>query len=224
MEKSAGFKICWEAVFYFLPLSHQVFIQYIMDKRQEYPTPPVGHKPSSYNLPSVIVIYTLVIILGIGLCFCLRKANRLVPNRYSFPLILRSNNDQGNARGRGRRQRQQDPFDDIDDEESRQGLLNDFSDQDDIDEELNDTQHHNDSLATQARTNNYKSHSDAGDSNDGDDDDFGDLQEASSPSSATATKTDNRSNMFVVVDDDDDDSTGGSSRLPQFGNSGKKSD
>ncbi|ORZ07639.1 hypothetical protein BCR42DRAFT_397181 [Absidia repens] len=102
-----------------------------MDKRQEYPTPPVGHKPSSYDLPSVIVI------VCIGLCFCLRKANRLVPNRYSFPLILRSGNDQGNSRGRGRRQRQQDPFDDIDDEESRQGLLNDFSDQDDIDEELN---------------------------------------------------------------------------------------
>jgi hypothetical protein len=73
-----------------------------------------------------------VIILGVGLCFCLRKANRLVPNRYSFPLILRGGggNDEGN-----RRRGHQNQFSTIDDEESRQGLLNDFSDQGDSDGE-----------------------------------------------------------------------------------------
>ncbi|KAI8331340.1 hypothetical protein BC941DRAFT_438906 [Chlamydoabsidia padenii] len=89
---------------------------------------PVGQKPSSYDIPSMIVIYTIVIVLGVGLCFCLRKANRLVPNRYSFPLILRG--DDGD-----RRRGQQNQFTNLDDEESRQGLLNDFSDQEDTDDE-----------------------------------------------------------------------------------------
>lgn len=73
-----------------------------------------------------------MIVLGVGLCFCLRKANRLVPNRYSFPLILRGGggNDDGN-----RQRSHQNQFNTIDDEESRQGLLNDFSDQDDSDGE-----------------------------------------------------------------------------------------
>jgi hypothetical protein len=121
---------------------------------------PVGQKPSSYDIPSMIVIvrrstwynwhalyanrltlffaifwgaqYTLVIILGVGLCFCLRKANRLVPNRYSFPLILRGG---GGGEESNRRRGQQNQFTTIDDEESRQGLLNDFSDQEDSDGE-----------------------------------------------------------------------------------------
>ncbi|KAI9308182.1 hypothetical protein BJ944DRAFT_118174 [Cunninghamella echinulata] len=52
-------------------------------------SPPPVHSPDHYDIPSMIVIYILVVVLGVGMCFCLRKANRLVPNKYSFPLTLR---------------------------------------------------------------------------------------------------------------------------------------
>ncbi|KAI8350628.1 hypothetical protein EDC96DRAFT_448241, partial [Choanephora cucurbitarum] len=58
-------------------------------------------------------------LLGIGMCFCLHRANRLIPNRFSFPLMER----------RG-------PFDLGSEEE---GLLNQYSDvEDDHDAELID--------------------------------------------------------------------------------------
>ncbi|KAI8883922.1 hypothetical protein K501DRAFT_183473 [Backusella circina FSU 941] len=31
----------------------------------------------------------ILVILGIGMCFCLQRANRLIPNRFNFPLVDR---------------------------------------------------------------------------------------------------------------------------------------
>ncbi|KAI8081520.1 uncharacterized protein BX664DRAFT_195522 [Halteromyces radiatus] len=141
-------------------------------------------------MPTVIVVYTLVIILGIGLCFCLRKANRLVPNKYSFPMMLRSS---------GNRAQQWTERDELEDEESRQGLLNDFEDQDDMeDDEQVYAQRHNPVITTNIKTSNRP------DDND-DSDGFGDLQ----------TVSNKTSNAFVVsMDDDemdDDDNVNGQS-------------
>ncbi|ORX61699.1 hypothetical protein DM01DRAFT_1128043 [Hesseltinella vesiculosa] len=54
-------------------------------------------------------------MLGVGLCVCLRKANTLVPNRYSFPLVSRHRPPH---------------LDDLGDEETRHGLLQDYDDDD----------------------------------------------------------------------------------------------
>ncbi|SAM02378.1 hypothetical protein [Absidia glauca] len=104
----------------------------------------------------------------VGLCFCLRKANRLVPNRYSFPLILRG----GGGEESNRRGGQQNQFTTIDDEESRQGLLNDFNDQDDSDgehEQVDTHRYHHDPI---------QSLDDHNGNDDLEGDEFGDLQGA----------------------------------------------
>ncbi|KAI8972050.1 hypothetical protein BDF20DRAFT_888222 [Mycotypha africana] len=53
------------------------------------------------------------------MCFCLRRANRLIPNRFSFPLVERAFSRQP-ARG----------FYDLGSEEEEAGLLNSYSDSD----------------------------------------------------------------------------------------------
>ncbi|KAI8644284.1 hypothetical protein BD408DRAFT_413614 [Parasitella parasitica] len=65
--------------------------------------------------------------MGVGMCFCLRRANRLIPNRFSFPLV-----DRGERRGRG--------FHDLGAEE--EGLLSHYSDdmEDEDDAEAIDNQ------------------------------------------------------------------------------------
>ncbi|KAL0094089.1 hypothetical protein F4703DRAFT_1833719 [Phycomyces blakesleeanus] len=62
-------------------------------------------------------------LLGLGMCFCLRKANRLIPNRLSFPLVSTQPKDiAGNRRGRG--------YDASDveqgDTDAHQGLLSEY--------------------------------------------------------------------------------------------------
>lgn len=57
------------------------------------------------------------------MCFCLRRANRLIPNRFSFPLVERS---------------EQRGFYDIGTEE--EGLLHNYSDDEDNDAEVIDNQ------------------------------------------------------------------------------------
>ncbi|KAI9490407.1 hypothetical protein BDB00DRAFT_875308 [Zychaea mexicana] len=42
--------------------------------------------PKDYDIPSTIVIYIVVLLLGVGMCFCLKRANRLLPNQRSFQL------------------------------------------------------------------------------------------------------------------------------------------
>ncbi|ORY97235.1 hypothetical protein BCR43DRAFT_233424 [Syncephalastrum racemosum] len=81
--------------------------------------------PKDIDLPSTIVVYVLVCLLGIGMCFCLKRANRLLPNPLSFPLRPR-------ASDRERRRRGYDQADEeLGDPESREGLL---ASQDDIDD------------------------------------------------------------------------------------------
>lgn len=60
-----------------------------------------------------------MISLGVGMCFCLRRANRLIPSRFSFPLV-----DRGQRRQRG-------PLELGAEEE---GLLNNYSDMEDEDD------------------------------------------------------------------------------------------
>ncbi|KAI8365175.1 uncharacterized protein BYT42DRAFT_589057 [Radiomyces spectabilis] len=74
--------------------------------------------PKDYDLPATIVIYSLMVILGIGLCFCLRRANRLIPNRLLIPLSSRM--------GNGRSSRGFDLASQLDEEE-QQGLLSAYS-------------------------------------------------------------------------------------------------
>lgn len=57
--------------------------------------------------------------MGVGMCFCLKRANRLIPNRFSFPLV-----DRGERRERG--------FHNLEAEE--EGLLSHYSDVEDEDD------------------------------------------------------------------------------------------
>ncbi|CEP19695.1 hypothetical protein [Parasitella parasitica] len=57
--------------------------------------------------------------MGVGMCVCLRRANRLIPNRFSFPLV-----DRGDRRERG--------FHNLGAEE--EGLLSHYSDMEDEDD------------------------------------------------------------------------------------------
>ncbi|KAI9265882.1 hypothetical protein EDC94DRAFT_604344 [Helicostylum pulchrum] len=72
--------------------------------------------PDDIDLPATIVLYVILIILGVGMCFCLRRANRLIPNRFSFPLVDRAE------------ERQRGQYDVATEEE---GLLSDYSDMED---------------------------------------------------------------------------------------------
>ncbi|KAI8083217.1 uncharacterized protein B0P05DRAFT_47530 [Gilbertella persicaria] len=45
--------------------------------------------PDDFDWPATIFLYVILIMLGIGMCFCLQRANRLIPNRFSFPLVER---------------------------------------------------------------------------------------------------------------------------------------
>lgn len=93
--------------------------------------------------------------MGVGMCFCLRRANRLIPNRFNFPLV-----DRGERRQRG--------FHDLGAEE--EGLLSHYSDMEDEDDaEVIDNQN---SL-------HVPRHSNEGENEDEDetqDEDFGHLQ------------------------------------------------
>ncbi|CAO3626834.1 unnamed protein product [Cunninghamella blakesleeana] len=174
-----------------------------MEARQ---SPPTAKAPDHYDIPTMIVIYTLVTLLGVGMCFCLRKANCLVPNKYSFPLALR--------RSYNRKQ------DDESNEDLRQGLLNDYSDQEDEDEEQRigtsrgnqrrslDRYHLEDDYEedqgrelTDIQPSQHHHYSD----ND-DDDEFGALQEAPPiEAESSAPPTTKKPVVFVVDDEDEDD-------------------
>ncbi|KAI7863770.1 hypothetical protein BDF14DRAFT_1745268 [Spinellus fusiger] len=43
--------------------------------------------------------YVLAVLLVVGMCFCLKKANRLIPNRFSFPLVSTHYQERGRTRG-----------------------------------------------------------------------------------------------------------------------------
>ncbi|KAF1802375.1 hypothetical protein FB192DRAFT_1255723, partial [Mucor lusitanicus] len=89
---------------------------------------------------------------GVGMCFCLKRANRLIPNRFSFPLV-----DRGARRERG--------FHDLGAEE--EGLLSHYSDvEDEGDAEVIDNQN---ALRISRR-------SDDDDDDDEEQEDFGQLQ------------------------------------------------
>ncbi|KAI7900410.1 uncharacterized protein BX663DRAFT_517471 [Cokeromyces recurvatus] len=51
----------------------------------------IKRSPDDFDWTTTICLYVILIILGIGMCFCLKRANRLIPNRFSFPLVDRGN-------------------------------------------------------------------------------------------------------------------------------------
>jgi hypothetical protein len=67
----------------------------------------------------MLIQYVVLIVLSIGMCLCLRQANRLIPNRFSFPLV-------------DRRQERQRGLYDLGVEE--EGLLSHYSDVEDEDD------------------------------------------------------------------------------------------
>ncbi|KAI8065651.1 hypothetical protein BC940DRAFT_303942 [Gongronella butleri] len=105
-----------------------------METRQTQSDLPVGHRPSSFDIPTMIVVYTLVLVLAVGLCFCLRKANTLIPNRYNFPLSVRRNRPPN--------------LDQLHDEEARHGLLNSYDDDDELLDDDDDVEDHAHAAAT----------------------------------------------------------------------------
>lgn len=136
-------------------------------------------------------------MLGIGMCFCLRRANRLIPNQFSFP--LRPTNLSPTRRRRG--------YDASDEEQgdpdSTRGLLSEDYDYEDLEGgEERDTRYHAGRRSLdQISTNDHQ------------EEEFGAMQSASSntqppaaTSSATASSTQEaRAAIFKVEDDDDDD-------------------
>lgn len=148
-------------------------------------------------------------MLGIGMCFCLRRANRLLPNQFSFPL-------------RPTNTRQRRGYDVSDEEQgdpdSAQGLLNDY---DDGEEDEHDTRYR-----TERRSLDRTS----------DDEEFGAMQsaavaaapsspqaQASSSPPPPAAKADSstplsatcetRAAIFKVEDDEDEDEDEGSRQI-----------
>ncbi|GAN02486.1 hypothetical protein MAM1_0023d01930 [Mucor ambiguus] len=75
--------------------------------------------PDDFDWPATIFLYVVLILMGVGMCFCLKRANRLIPNRFSFPLV-----DRGTRGDRG--------FHDLGAEE--EGLLSHYSDVEDEDD------------------------------------------------------------------------------------------
>ncbi|KAI9278836.1 hypothetical protein BDA99DRAFT_493235 [Phascolomyces articulosus] len=150
--------------------------------------------PKDYDIPSTIVIYIVVIMLGIGMCFCLRRANRLLPNQRSFQL-----RPTATTRRRG--------YDIADEEEgdpeSRMGLLSAGYDHDEEEEEEEDRY-----------INRRRLEEDYGIEDD--EEEFGAMQGAPSspPTTSTTTSppldvTSNRSKsrtpLFNIADEDDSD-------------------
>ncbi|KAL0143657.1 hypothetical protein V8B55DRAFT_1479521 [Mucor lusitanicus] len=108
--------------------------------------------PDDFDWPATIFLYVVLIVMGVGMCFCLKRANRLIPNRFSFPLV-----DRGARRERG--------FHDLGAEE--EGLLSHYSDvEDEGDAEVIDNQN---ALRISRR-------SDDDDDDDEEQEDFGQLQ------------------------------------------------
>lgn len=128
----------------------------------------------------------LVCLLGVGMCFCLRRANRLLPNQLSFQLQPRSQ-----TRGYDRTDEEQG------DPESRRGLLSEQDDEDDYDEEeagwaSRRQQHHHASQQYQ--------------DDDDDNESFGDMQDATTDTTSPNHNSNApRTPLFNIADDDDDD-------------------
>jgi len=115
--------------------------------------------------------------MGVGMCFCLKRANRLIPNRFNFPLVDRS------ARREG--------FHNLGAEE--EGLLSHYSDvEDEDDAEVIDNQN---ALRISRR-------SDDDDDDEEEEEDFGHLQSHDAATAAAATAIGSDSD-----DDDDTEST-----------------
>ncbi|PHZ11955.1 uncharacterized protein RHIMIDRAFT_237774 [Rhizopus microsporus ATCC 52813] len=45
--------------------------------------------PDDIDWPVTIFLNIILICLVVGMCFLLKRANRLIPNRFSFPLVTR---------------------------------------------------------------------------------------------------------------------------------------
>ncbi|CAO3654879.1 unnamed protein product [Mucor fragilis] len=43
----------------------------------------------------LLIQYVVLVVMGVGMCFCLKRANRLIPNRFNFPLVDRSARREG---------------------------------------------------------------------------------------------------------------------------------
>ncbi|KAI7860371.1 hypothetical protein BDC45DRAFT_100594 [Circinella umbellata] len=148
--------------------------------------------PKDYDIPSTIVIYILVIMLGVGMCFCLRRANRLLPNQRSFQLRPTSTTQR---RGYDIADEEQG------DPESRTGLLS--AGYDEEEEEEDENNHFMNRREDRRRVGDYDP-----DELEDCEEEFGDMQGASSPSSPTNDSNNNdkpRTPLFGIVDDDDDD-------------------
>ncbi|KAG2179169.1 hypothetical protein INT43_002019 [Umbelopsis isabellina] len=152
---------------------------------------PSGTPPSNFDIPTTIVLYVCVILVGVGMCFCLQRANRLLPNGLNFalqPTALRRGRSRGNAASF--------PDDDI---EAQQGLLNDDDDISDVEDET----YRRRQAAIQRDDQEYEA------------DEFGELQEAPNPDSnvkGTAEELDEspeatgtRARIFSIQDDEGSD-------------------
>ncbi|KAG0166180.1 hypothetical protein DFQ28_007628 [Apophysomyces sp. BC1034] len=88
-----------------------------METRQDYPQSERVHTVKDLNLTTTIAMYVAVCLFGLGLCFCLRRANRLIPDRFSFPMMPTSTD---------RRRQLYDEERDDNDPDARQGLLSEY--------------------------------------------------------------------------------------------------
>lgn len=116
------------------------------------------------------------------MCFCLRRANRLLPNQLSFQL-----QPTNQARGYDRTDEEQG------DPESRRGLLSEQEDEDDYDEEEAGWASRRQQHASQR----YQ------DDDEDDNESFGDMQDATTPTNHDTDAP--RTPLFNIADDDDDD-------------------
>ncbi|KAI9311188.1 hypothetical protein BX666DRAFT_1071174 [Dichotomocladium elegans] len=82
-----------------------------------------GRPVEDYDIPSTIVVYILVCLLAVGMCFCMRRANRLLPNQLSFQLRPTGTSRTGNDNRRY--------IDEEADVEARRGLLSEYDNDDD---------------------------------------------------------------------------------------------
>ncbi|KAI8583801.1 hypothetical protein K450DRAFT_220038 [Umbelopsis ramanniana AG] len=160
-----------------------------MEKRQDPPSPGSGTPPSNFDIPTTIVLYTCVLLVAIGMCFCLQRANRLLPNGLNFalqPTRLSRSRSRGGAASF--------PDDDL---EAQQGLLDVDDDSSDIEEEA--YRRRQEAMARDEQEQEFE--------------EFGELQEAptvehvhndsaESPS-VTSPQSSKKASVFSIQDDDE---------------------